>query len=284
MKFKQKGVEVMANIRERFVAAAAGYIGYGCKTFNDYFGNPTGTAWCAEFVSKCAYDVGAVGKCFVKTAGAGSVAREGVAAGMGSWLEGHNSIPQSGDAISFTWNGLGYYPGQDKYFSDHVAIVEYVLNGYVYTIEGNANGTNEYSTVCRKAYPLYDGRINGYYRPDWRLADPTYNESEDDEMNFQKGDKSDGVLAYKSLIRIANSLGIVKSKVDTSNSFGTGTYNATVEVQKLYKLEVDAIAGPKTITALIGGILKAITALKSLKSDRNTVLNEAAEAINKLKA
>lgn len=277
----------MANIRERFVAAAAGYIGYGCSTFNNYFGNPAGTAWCAEFVSKCAADVGAIGKCFVKTAGAGSVAREGVAAGMGTFLEGHSTIPQSGDVILYCWNGKGSYTaeGQDKYFSDHVAVVEYTSDGYVHTIEGNANGSNAYSTVCRKAYPLYDGRINGYYRPNWVLADPNYSkkESEDNEMNFSKGDRSDGVLAYKSLIRTANSLGIVKATVDTSNGFGDGTYTATLEIQRKYKLEVDAIAGVKTITALIGGILKAVSDLKSSKGDRNTVLAEAVAAINKLK-
>lgn len=275
----------MADIRERFVAAAAGYIGYGCKIFNDYFGAASGTAWCAEFVSKCAYDVGAIGKCFVKTDGAGSVAREGVAAGMGRWLEGHNSVPQGGDAISFCWNGKGSYiaEGHDRYFSDHVAIVEYVANGYVHTIEGNANGTNTGSTVCRKSYPLYDGRINGYYRPSWALAEAGYNGG-DDEMNFLKGDKNNGVLAYKSLIRIANSLGIVKSTVDTTNSFGTGTHNATIEIQKKYKLEIDGIAGVKTITALIGGIMTALASLKASKGDRNTVLTEAVNAINKLKS
>ncbi len=278
----------MANIRERFVAAAAGYIGYGCSMFNNYFGNPAGTAWCAEFVSKCAADVGAIGKCFVKTAGAGSVAREGVAAGMGRWLEGHNSVPQAGDTILYCWNGKGSYTaeGHDRYFSDHVAIVEYVANGYVHTIEGNANGSNAYSTVCRKAYPLYDGRINGYYRPNWALADPNYSKKESEEieeMNFSKGDKNNGVLAYKSLIRIANSLGIVKSTVDTTNSFGTGTYNATLEIQRKYKLEIDGIAGVKTITALIGGIMTALASLKASKGDRNTVIAEAVAAINKLK-
>lgn len=268
----------MATQQELFVNKALGYKGYGCSHFINAmkpYGATYGDAWCAWFVSTVAKECGLTDIIPI-TGGAGCFPREGVPKGMGTWHEGHNSVPRKGDIIVFTWNGLGYYPGQDKYFSDHVGIVKCVSGGKVYTVEGNANGTNTSSTVCEKSYPLYSGKINGYYRPKYKTGD--------DEMNFQKGDKSDGVLAYKSLIRTANSLGIVKSKVDTSNSFGTGTYNATVEVQKLYKLEVDAIAGPKTITALIGGILKAITALKSLKSDRNTVLNEAAEAINKLKA
>ncbi|MGN1113080.1 MAG: CHAP domain-containing protein [Acutalibacteraceae bacterium] len=275
----------MANIRESFVATAVGYIGYGCKTFNDYFGNPPGTAWCAEFVSKCAYDVGAIGKCVVKTDGAGSIARLGVASGFGVFLEGDCTVPIPGDIISFCWNGKGSYTaeGHDKYFSDHVGIVEYVSNGYVHTIEGNANGTNLYSTVCRKAYKLYDGKINGYFRPDWSLADKNYNNDGDDEMNFKMGDKNNGVLAYKSLIRCANELGIVKSKVDSTNSFGQGTYNATVEIQRKYKLEVDAIAGVKTITALAGALLAELVSLKKSKTERNAVLSEVTEAVNKLK-
>ena len=167
----------MANIRDNFVKIAQKYVGTGCKIFNDYFGMPAGTPWCAEFVSKCAADVGLINKCFVKVLGAGDIPRYGVAKGYGKWFEGHEAIPQPGDAVVFTWNGLGYFPGHDKYFSDHVGIVEYVEGNTVHTIEGNANGSNTSSTVCRKTYPLYSGRINGYYRPNWSLADPSYNEN-----------------------------------------------------------------------------------------------------------
>lgn len=168
---------IMANVRDNFVKAAQKYIGAGCTVFNNFFGMPPGTAWCAEFVSKCASDVGLINKCFVKTMGAGDIPRYGVEKGFGKWLEGYESIPQPGDVIVFTWNGLEYYPGYDKYFSDHVGIVEYVEGNTVHTIEGNANGTNISSTVCRKSYPIYSGKINGYFRPNWSLADPTYSET-----------------------------------------------------------------------------------------------------------
>lgn len=268
----------MATQQELFVNKALSYKGYGCSHFISAMksnGATYGDAWCAWFVSTIAKECGLTDIIPI-TGGAGCFPREGVPKSMGTWHEGHNSVPRKGDIIVFTWNGLGYYPGQDKYFSDHVGIVVKVANGYVHTVEGNANGTNTSSTVCCKSYPFYSGKINGYYRPNYKNGD--------DEMNFKKGDKSDGVLAYKSLIRVANSLGMVKATVDTSNSFGDGTYKATVEIQKKYKLEVDGIAGVKTITALIGGILSAITSLKSSKSDRNTVLAEAVAAINKLKA
>ena len=270
----------MATQQELFVNKALSYVGYGCSHFINAmksYGASYGDAWCAWFVSTIAKECGLTNIIPI-TGGAGCFPREGVQKGMGTWHEGHNSVPRKGDIIVFTWNGLGSYEssGQDKYFSDHVGIVVKVANGYVHTVEGNANGTNTSSTVCEKSYPLYSGKINGYYRPNYKNGD--------DEMNFSKGDKSDGVLAYKSLIRVANSLGMVKATVDASNSFGDGTYKATIEIQKKYKLEVDGIAGVKTITALIGGILSAITSLKSSKSDRNTVLAEAVAAINKLKA
>ncbi|WP_255882590.1 MULTISPECIES: CHAP domain-containing protein [unclassified Ruminococcus] len=275
----------MANIREKFVSAAAGYIGYDCTLFNSYFGAPRGTPWCAEFVSKCASDVGAIGKCIVKTAGAGSIAREGVAKGFGKWLEGHLTVPIPGDIISFCWNGKGSYlaEGQDKYFSDHVSIVEYVKNGLIHTIEGNANGSNTSSTVCRKTHKLYGNTINGYFRPNWSLADKSYKENGDDEMNFKFGDRSDGVLAYKSLILLANKLDILKSKVDKSNSFGDGTQAATLEIQKKFGLQQDKIAGVKTITALRNAVIDALTKVIAKKTDRNAVLTEAASAVNDLK-
>lgn len=272
----------MASTKEKFVSAAVGYLGHDCRIFNSFFGNPSGTAWCAEFVSKCASDCGALNKCIVKSAGAGSIARESVANGWGIWLEGNNSIPSSGDIISFTWNGLGYYPNQDKYFSDHVGIVEKVSNGIVYTIEGNANGTNTSSTVCRKTYALYSGNINGYYRPNWNLVDKNNKEDEDMDI-FEKPDTNNGVLAYKALLLIAKTLGMIKSGVDKSAGFGNGTYNATVELQKKYKLSVDGQAGVKTITTARDEILKQLATVLKTTSDRNVVLEEAISAIKKLK-
>lgn len=265
----------MATQAEKFVAKALAYKGYGCSHFINAmksYGATYGDAWCAWFVSTIAKECGLTDIIPI-TGGAGCFPREGVAKGMGKWYEGHNSIPKKGDIIVFTWNGLGSYEssGQDKYFSDHVGIVVKVANGYVYTVEGNANGTNTSSTVCEKSYPLYSGRINGYYRPKYKTGD--------DEMNFKKGDISDGVLAYKSLIQAANKLGLIKTKVDSTSGFGNGTYSATIEIQKKYKLEVDGIAGVKTITALRNDVIANI----SKSTDRNAVLSEAVKAVENLK-
>ena len=125
----------------------------------------------------------------------------------------------------------------------------------IYTIEGNTGSDNaDYSVVAYRQYSRTSGKINGYYRPNYTSVN-----KEDDEMNFKKGDKSDGVLAYKSLLQQGQKLGIIKSKVDNTNSFGGGTYKATLEVQKKFKLERDGVAGKNTITALRNAINKALS-------------------------
>ncbi len=214
-------------INERFVERAIHYIGYGPQIFNAYFGTPMGTAWCAEFVCKCADDVGAIGKCIVKTAGAGSIPRESIAKYGGTWYEGYSSYkPKPGDIIVFTWNGEGQYPGQDKYFSDHVGVVEKVSGNTVYTIEGNANGTNTSSTVCRRSYTLKSGKINGYFHPNWVLADKSYKEN-------------GGSTPTPDPKPVKNSI----SEVQT---YLRNKYNCTCAVDGEY--------GPKTKAALVGSL------------------------------
>lgn len=155
------------------VKIAQGEIGNGATKYRTWYYGYTGAgiAWCAVFVSWCAYKAGLLNKNLIpKTDGAGCFAREGVAKGWGKWYEG-GTTPQPGDIITFCWNGYGYYPGQDRYFSDHVGIVEKIENGYVYTIEGNAGGSNDTSSVKRKCYAIKNIYINGYYRPNWTSVD-----------------------------------------------------------------------------------------------------------------
>ena len=94
-------------------------------------------------------------------------------------------------------------------------------------------------------------------------------------MNFEKGNKGDGVLAYKSLLIQAQLLGLITTKVDESNGFGSGTSKATLEVQKKYKLEQDGIAGVKTITALRNAINAKI------KDIKNSVINNTIDYLKK---
>lgn len=155
--------------KEEFVKNAKKYVGYGPATFRKWFygSDKKQIPWCAIFVSYVANETGILGKCVVRSAGAGDFARLGVKNNFGKWYEG-NTKPQAGDLILFTWNNLGRYPGKDAYFSDHVGIVTKVDSKYVYTIEGNTNSNdNDASVVAEHRYDLYSGKINGYFRPNW---------------------------------------------------------------------------------------------------------------------
>lgn len=236
---------------KKLVSIAKSQVGNGPYKYRKwYYGTEQyGVAWCAVFVSWCLAQAGING---IKTDGAGCFARE--YSTVGKWYESEYSnsstTPKVGDIVTFTWNYAGRYPNQDRYYSDHVGIVYNVDASYIYTVEGNAGNSNDTSIVKLKVYNRTSGCINGYFRLNV--------ESEVDEMNFKKGDKSDGVLAYKSLLQQGQKLGIIKSKVDNTNGFGSGTYKATLEVQKKFKLEQDGIAGKNTITALRNAIDKAI--------------------------
>ena len=252
---------------------AKGQIGNNGSKYRKWFYNRTsdyyGVNWCAVFISWLFNQVNGLGKYIIKSDGAGSVPRESIAAGLkGTWYESEYSAggtrPRAGDIVVFTWNGIGRVPGQDKYYSNHIGYVYAVDSSYIYTIEGNTGSDSaDYSVVAYRQYSRTSGKINGYYRPNYTSAN-----KEDDEMNFKKGDKSDGVLAYKSLLQQGQKLGIIKSKVDNTNSFGGGTYKATLEVQRKYKLEVDGIAGVKTITALRNAINTKIVATPRFKQLR----------------
>ena len=98
--------------------------------------------------------------------------------------------------------------------------------------------------------------------------------------NLCKGDVGDSVLAYKTLLTQANMFGIIQNKVDNTNGFGTGTEKATLEFQKLYKLEEDGIAGVKTITALKEAVNNKIeTAIKG----HNALIDDLSKKLNEMK-
>ena len=265
------------SMTDKFISTAKNEVGNGAKKYREwYYGyNAQDVAWCAVFVSWCLAQAGITG---IKTDGAGCFARE--YQDRGRWLESEYSdsstTPQIGDIVTFVWNYAGRYNSQDRYYSDHVGIVYAVDDNYIYTVEGNAGASNDTSTVKYKSYSRTNGCINGYFR----LNDFANTESEDEEMNFKQGDKSDGVLAYKALLLLANDFNIISVKIDNNNIFGKGTYDATIEVQKLFNLEVDGIAGKQTISALSSAVHgKAITSMKG----HNKIIDDLSKKLNEMK-
>ena len=76
---------------------------------------------------------------------------------------------------------------------------------------------------------------------------------------LKKGDKSVAVYAYKQMLSLLKSAGIITQGVDDNNIFGDGTVIATKQVQKAAKIKQDGLAGSQTIRAcymLLAGKIK----------------------------
>lgn len=115
--------------------------------------------WCCVFVSWLGYQTGylqlgeipmfpnvSTGVAFYKN--------------RGKW-QGKHYIPSPGDVIFFDLllNDRAY----------HVGMVEKVVNGRVYTIEGNYN-----DMVARRSYPIGSPYIYGYGTPNYQVKKPNY--------------------------------------------------------------------------------------------------------------
>lgn len=66
---------------------------------------------------------------------------------------------------------------------------------------------------------------------------------------FRKGDANEGVYAYKQLLISLKKAKVITQGVDDNNIFGDGTVEATKQVQRAAKIEVDGLAGSRTIRA-----------------------------------
>ena len=158
--------------REKFLTKAREYIGvngkYVCMTklrlnYIDH--------WCAFAVSSIMNDCGFIGK-YIKCieGGAGTVPRYSVPAKLGEWFKKGTKEPQAGDLFFLRYNN---YPSEDKYFCDHIGIVEAVSGNAITTLEGNVDGNNngiweQTSSFKRKTRYMSDYSMYAFYRPFWK--------------------------------------------------------------------------------------------------------------------
>lgn len=122
----------------------------GGQPYWSWYGFNSRVEWCACFVSWCAEQCGYIGVGIIPKF---SLCSDGVSwfAGRGQFQDG-SYVPVSGDIIFFDWGGDGDV--------DHVGIVESVVNGTVYTIEGNSGD------MCRRrSYSIGYYEIYGYGTP-----------------------------------------------------------------------------------------------------------------------
>lgn len=130
--------------------------------------------WCAYSVSAIMQDCGFIGK-YIKEieGGAGSIPRssDGV---YGRWFKKGTDTPQAGDLFFLRYAD---YPNNDKYFCDHVGIVENVDGDIITTLEGNVDGTygnwQKTSTFTRKTRYLSNTTVYAFYRPNWQALKTT---------------------------------------------------------------------------------------------------------------
>ncbi|WP_133965271.1 lysozyme family protein [Eubacterium limosum] len=133
------------------VNVAASQIGnVGGERYWSWYGFSSRVEWCACFVSWCADQCGYIDAGIIPKF---SYVPDGVAyfQSKGQWQDG-SYTPKAGDIIFFTWDGSGG--------SDHVGIVESVIDGTVNTIEGNTT-----DSCGRRSYALGSYVILGYGCP-----------------------------------------------------------------------------------------------------------------------
>ena len=150
--------------RYDIIEVAKTQIGNG--TGSKYTFGAGNVSWCAYFVVWCARQAG-IDSSIIKTTGWATADDLGVTyyGRDAARTVGINYTPQAGDLIIFDWSSNGYnYAAPASDHGDHVGIVEYVENGYVYTIEGNSGSSY---VVRRVSYPLSSNDIKGYGVPNY---------------------------------------------------------------------------------------------------------------------
>ena len=105
-----------------------------------------GVAWCAIFVSWCANKAGILGTVVPKFHWCANAVNWFKA--RGRYMVRGFGTPKPGDIIFFYTGSNGFY---------HVGVVNYVKNGIVHTVEGNAS-----DSVQMRSYSINDTRIHGY--------------------------------------------------------------------------------------------------------------------------
>ena len=161
--------------KEKFLKVAAEYVGCNgqyvcCQKLKHSFV----CDWCAFLVSAVMNDCGFIGK-YMKSieGGAGSIPRYSDGK-YGTWFRAGAAAPQPGDLFFLRYAD---YPQQDKYFCDHIGIVENVKGSEITTLEGNVDGYGynwaSTSSFKRKTRSLNDSNVYAFYRPKWQGSTST---------------------------------------------------------------------------------------------------------------
>lgn len=195
------------------------------------------THWCAFAVSAIMQDCGFIGK-YIKQieGGAGSIPRksDGI---YGKWFKKSiNMPPQTGDLFFLRYND---YPNEDKYFCDHVGIVEEVNGNIITTLEGNVDAINgnkwaETSIFKRKYRKLYDENndvVYAFYRPNWQAETKSTSTTTKKEVEIYQLNSSK-VVDYAVKVTATDGLNIRQGAGVKFNKLGVVPYSTVLKVTR----------------------------------------------------
>ena len=210
------------------------------------------THWCAYAVSAIMKDCGFIGK-YIKEVegGAGSIPR-GSDGKYGTWFKKSvNMPPERGDLFFLRYDD---YPEHDKYFCDHVGIVEDFDGTTITTLEGNVDGNNanwaKTSVFRRKWRNFNDWTVYAFYRPNWQAETKTTSTATQKEVEIYQLNSSKAV-DYAVKVTATDGLNIRQGAGVKFNKLGVVPFNAVLKVTRwtsggAYKwglIEYDGIKG-----------------------------------------
>jgi hypothetical protein len=199
--------------------------------------------WCSGFASAVAIACGATD---IIPTEVGCQKHIELFKAKGIWVENDGYVPQPGDYIFYDWqdNGLGDNTG----YSDHVGIVEKVVNGVITVIEGNYS-----SSVKRRTLQVNGKYIRGYGVPKYNAETTSEVVTEKGcTLNLpvlRKGSKGECVKALQILL-IGHKYSCGAFGAD--GDLGAATDSAVRRYQKANGLTADGICGPATWRKLLG--------------------------------
>lgn len=193
------------------------------------------THWCAYSVSAIMQDCGFIGK-YIKEVegGAGSIPR-GSDGKFGKWFKKSvNMPPQRGDLFFLRYDD---YPEHDKYFCDHVGIVEEVNGNIITTLEGNVDATNGnrwaetsvFKRKYRKLYDKYNDVVYAFYRPNWQTETKSTSTATKKEIEIYQLNSSK-VVDYAVKVTATDGLNIRQGAGVDFKKLGVVPFNAVVKV------------------------------------------------------
>ena len=212
------------------------------------------THWCAYAVSAIMQDCGFIGT-YIKEVegGAGSIPR-GSDGKYGKWFKKSvNMPPERGDLFFLRYAD---YPKEDKYFCDHVGIVEEVNGNVITTLEGNVDGINgkwaETSVFKRKTRYLNDSTVYAFYRPYWKSESKSTTTSTATKKEIEIYQiNSSNIVDYPVIVTASDGLNIRQGASTNYSKLGMIPYGAVVKATRYtsggaYKwglIEYDGIKG-----------------------------------------